>query len=95
MPTRPLKIGFLSQFSPNDRRASSGTNYKMAEHLSKIGHLHWIKIRRQPWNRFVELFEKAFNKLSPKKSNLTELYCGGVFAKNRLIKKNLTDMTLL
>lgn len=79
MPIRPLKIGFLSQFSPNDRRASSGTNYKMAEHLSKIGHLHWIKIRRQPWNRFVELFEKAFNKLSPKKIKLDGTLLWGRF----------------
>ncbi len=89
MPIRPLKIGFLSQFSPNDRRDSSGTNYKMAEHLSKIGHLHWIKIRRQPWNRFVELFEKAFNKLSPKKIKLDGTLLWGRFCEKPLDKKEL------
>lgn len=43
-----IRIGFLSQYSPGDRKASSGTNYKMAEELAKIGELKWIPIR-QSW----------------------------------------------
>lgn len=40
-----MKIAFLSMYSPDDRKASSGTNYKMAEELSKIGELKWVKIK--------------------------------------------------
>lgn len=40
-----LTIGFLSQFDPHDRKASSGTSYKMAEQLSKMGELKWIPIK--------------------------------------------------
>lgn len=34
-----IKIGYVSQFAPNDRCASSGTNYKVAEQLSKYGEI--------------------------------------------------------
>ena len=31
-----MKIGYLSEHAPSDRKASSGTNYKMVQQLSKI-----------------------------------------------------------
>lgn len=40
-----VKIGFISQFSPDDRRASSGTNYKMVEQFKKWGEVKWIPLK--------------------------------------------------
>lgn len=64
-----MNIGFLSAHSPNDKRASSGTNYSMAQALSKIGNIEWIQIHQPPYarvacaciNRLVRLFGKNFD----------------------------------
>ncbi|MDE7412820.1 MAG: glycosyltransferase family 4 protein [Muribaculaceae bacterium] len=42
-----MKIAFLSEYSPLDRKASSGTNFKMAEQLSLLGELKWVPIKRK------------------------------------------------
>lgn len=44
--TKPIKIGFLSQFSPYDKKVSSGTCYRMATALRAVGDVEWIKIKR-------------------------------------------------
>lgn len=41
-----IKIGFLSEFDPMDKKASSGTNFKCAEELKKIGNLSWIPFQK-------------------------------------------------
>lgn len=48
-----MKIAFLSQYSPEDRKASSGTNYKIAEQLSKYGELKWIPIQKTSFGNFI------------------------------------------
>lgn len=56
-------IGFLSQFDPRDKRVSSGTSFKMAKELSKLGNLKWIPIELTSMGRNlarVEKFSKQF-----------------------------------
>lgn len=48
-----MKIGFLSAHSPNDKSVSSGTNYSMAQALSKIGSVEWIQIRQPGYAKFI------------------------------------------
>lgn len=42
-----IKIGILSEFNPEDRKASSGTNFKMAEQLGNLGEIQWIPIKKR------------------------------------------------
>ena len=55
-----IKIGYVSQFAPNDRCASSGTNYKVAEQLSKYGEILWLPIKTPKIYRIFGLASKAF-----------------------------------
>ena len=41
-----IKIGFLSEFNPEDKKAASGTNFKMFEQLKKMGEIQWIPIKK-------------------------------------------------
>lgn len=58
-----IKIGYVSQFAPNDRRASSGTNYKVVEQLSKYGEIIWLPIKTPKIYRIFELASKVFARL--------------------------------
>lgn len=64
--SRPT-IGFLSQFDPKDRKASSGTAYKMAEQLSEIGELKWIPIKLSSMGRNLCRVQNYANKFFNKK----------------------------
>lgn len=48
-----MKIGFISAHSPNDKSVSSGTNYSMAQALSKIGTVEWVQIRQPCYANFI------------------------------------------
>ncbi len=71
-----IKIGFLSEFSPTDRKASSGTNFKMAEHLSQIGELKWIPIKRNKTGRIVELIIKGVSRIFGKQFEIKSTMWG-------------------
>ncbi len=58
-----MKIGFISFFDPKDRFASSGTCYKMAEQLSKIGEVVWIRRELTARGRWLQKFQHYFNRL--------------------------------
>lgn len=71
-----LKIGFLSQFSPTDRMASSGTNYKMAEELGKIGKLKWIQIKPTLIGKCAFRFTRWWNRYFKKHLYIDGTYWG-------------------
>lgn len=58
-----LKIGFISASPPSDKRASSGTCYKMAKALGGMGEVIWIPIHPSRVLRFLELLSKATARL--------------------------------
>lgn len=41
-----IKIAFLSEFDPLDKKISSGTNFKCAEELKKIGNFKWVPCKK-------------------------------------------------
>lgn len=57
-----LRIGFLSEFDPMDKKASSGTNFKCAEALSKIGILTWIPFQKTVFGKISNIFRFLINK---------------------------------
>ena len=62
-----MKIAYISQFAPNDRRASSGTNYKVVEQLGKMGDITWFPIRTPKIYRVFELASKVLAKICGRK----------------------------
>lgn len=56
MINKPFKVGFLSVHNPMDRKASSGTTYKIAESCRNMGgDIIWLRITQ---GRFYKLCSK-------------------------------------
>lgn len=53
-----LTIGFVSQFSPEDKQACSGTNHAIAKSLGKIGNVVWCPLTMPPLYRPACLIAK-------------------------------------
>ena len=64
---RRLKIGYISRFSPLDKKASSGTAYMIAQNLDRIGDIVWINSNPPKYYRPLELVVKAIARLFRKK----------------------------
>lgn len=81
-----MKIAYISQFAPDDRRASSGTNYKVVEQLGKMGDITWFPIRTPKIYRVFELASKVLAKICGRKIYFlyTKLGCN-LFARNQRI----------
>lgn len=81
-----MKIAYISQFASDDRRASSGTNYKVVEQLGKMGDITWFPIRTPKIYRVFELASKALAKICGRKIYFlyTKLGCN-LFARNQKI----------
>lgn len=62
-----IKVGYVSSFAPNNRFASSGTNYKVVEQLKKCGEVTWIPITTPKIYRLFEIIAKILAKLLNKK----------------------------
>lgn len=65
-----MKIAFISDFPPSDRKKSSGTNYKMAESLRAIGEIFWIQPKKRLLSIPLRIFCRLWNKISTKKINI-------------------------
>lgn len=91
-----IKIGYVSQFAPNDRRASSGTNYKVAEQLSKYGEIIWLPIKTPKIYRIFELVSKVFARLFQKRIYFlyTKLGCN-LFARSQNIASQLNQCDII
>lgn len=90
-----LKIGFLSEYAPTDRRASSGTSYKMAEQLSKIGTLKWIPIKRNVSGRIIEKVIKAISAIVGKKFELVSTLWGSQNAFAPILTQEFEDVDII
>ena len=67
-----MKIGFIQFHDPMDRRASSGTTYKMAEALRMAGNeVVWVKARKNILYRTYSKVMKFWNGMSRAKVNVS------------------------
>ena len=73
---RRLKIGYISRFSPLDKKASSGTAYMIAQNLDRIGDIVWINSNPPKYYRPLELVVKAIARLFRKKIDFAYTYWG-------------------
>ena len=95
MEAKKLKIGFLSEFSPNDRKASSGTNYKMAEQLKQMGEIKWIPIKRNTRGRIIENVLKGISLLFKKKFEISTTLWGSRIAFSQIDSKEFEDVDVV
>lgn len=89
-----IKIGFISSFNPVDKKASSGTNYKITKELLQIGNIEWIPIKPTKFTFFFKGFQKLWNIISPKPLILQYTPIGSkLFYKK--INKNLDNYDII
>lgn len=92
---RRIKIGFLSVFNPNDRKAASGTNFKMAEQLSKIGDVKWIHIKQTFVGRILRRFFLLMSQTIPLNINFPITKIGTKICYPSLFGKSLDDYDII
>lgn len=81
-----MKIGFISYTDPHDRRAFSGTCYKMFENLANIGDVEWIPVStRKSW-KITRLPLALYNRMFPHKRIDWEHTRIGSFLKHKRLK---------
>lgn len=90
-----MKIGFISTFSPTDRKASSGTNYQMAQALARIGELVWIPVTPPRYYRYLEMAAKALAKLCKKKVCFNYTYVGARILANSVKTDKISECDVL
>lgn len=84
-----IKIGFLSEYSPDDRKASSGTNFKIAQSLKPYGNIEWIQVKKRRFGRYAQLISRCLFKTFGRNFDLQHTFWG-----SKLIYKQL-DIDLL
>lgn len=90
-----MKIGFISMSPPTDRRASSGTNYQMAQALARIGELVWIPVTPPRYYRYLEMAAKALAKLCKKKVCFNYTYVGARILANSVKTDKISECDVL
>lgn len=90
-----MKIGFISSFSPTDRKASSGTNYKIAQALGQIGELCWIPIKQPRYYRYLELAVKCLARLCGKNVCFGHTYFGAKILAKRITTSDFVSCDIL
>lgn len=90
-----MKIGFISLFSPSDRKVSSGTNYQMAQALARIGELVWIPVTPPRYYRYLEMAAKALAKLCKKKVCFNYTYVGARILANSVKTDKISECDVL
>ena len=77
MLSRKVRLGFIQWNNPLDRKASSGTPYKMAEALSSVGcDVVWVQVRKTMAYRVYSKFIALLNRALPKKINASHSVIG-------------------
>lgn len=94
-PLRYMKIGFISSASPTDRRASSGTNYQMAQALAKVGELVWIPIAPPRYYRYLEIGIKALARLCRKNICFNYMYIGAKILASNIDAEKFLDCDII
>lgn len=91
-----IKIGFISWFDPNDRKALSGTPYKIGEQLKTIGcEIVWIKINKSFLYKLYNKIGSVLNTLSRKKIIINHTIIGAILQSASLNKNAIKECDLL
>lgn len=96
MLNKKITIGYISYYSPFDRKALSGTPYKIGEKLTKMGaELKWIPIKH---NFIYELYDKGcriISKLSKHNILASHRTIGALLESKSLNRKLIENCDLL
>ena len=93
---KKTKIGFINWYDPNDRKALSGTPYKISEQLKAIGYeIIWIKISQTFLYRLYNKIISILNKFSKRKLNASHTIIGAILQSSSIKKKLIKKCDLL
>ncbi len=91
-----MKLGFIQWNDPFDRKASSGTPYKMAESLRKRGFdVVWVRARKDGLFRLYSRLVSLFNRMSPKRIDASHSVIGASLVSRTLDKTAIASCDAL
>lgn len=76
---KKIKVGFIGWYSPEDKKALSGTPHKMSDLLKAIGcELTWIKVKTSKKYLLYQKLMRAIGKISTKRLDCTHSVIGAM-----------------
>ena len=76
---KKIKVGFIGWYSPEDKRALSGTPHKMSELLKSIGcDVTWIKVEKSKKYLLYQKMMRAFGKIGHVRLDCTHSVMGAM-----------------
>lgn len=76
---KKIKVGFIGWYSPEDKRALSGTPHKMSELLKSIGcDVTWIKVEKSKKYLLYQNMMRAFGKIGHVRLDCTHSVIGAI-----------------
>ena len=96
MPHRKVRLGFVQWNDPFDRKASSGTPYKMAEALRSVGYdVIWVRARKSLSYRIYSKMAAFLNRISKAKVKPTHTFVGASLLSKSLDKTAIESCDVL
>ena len=96
MPHRKVRLGFVQWNDPFDRKASSGTPYKMAEALRSVGYdVIWVRARKSLSYRIYSKMAAFLNRISKTKVKPTHTFVGASLLSKSLDKTAIESCDVL
>lgn len=89
---RKIKVGFINWYSPTDRKALSGTPYKISELLKSFGcEIEWIRVRRNFAYRLLVKVLGILNKLVHTEVRATHTVWGAMLQSGSIDRKQIRN----
>lgn len=93
---KKIRIGYISPANPFDRKALSGTPYKIGETLRSIGaELVWIQVKQSKAYKLYDKICRLFNKIFPNKILVSHTALGATLLSKSLDLNQIKEMDLL
>lgn len=90
-----MRIGFISAFSPDDRKSSSGTCFKVAEKLRGIGEVRWIPVKTGRLYRKLDRILTKYYRLRHRNFLFNATNLGGWLSAQSVDRKLIKDCDVL
>lgn len=92
---KKITVGFISQSSPDDKFAWSGTSYKLYESLSKIAEVVWIPAKSSLIFYLYRFYYNMIAKFSGKNYSIMHTHLGASYISNRIDKSRIVNCDIL
>lgn len=89
---KKIKVGFINWYSPDDKKALSGTPHKIAELLQVIGcEIQWVQVKTSSLHKIYSSVMRKISKLFPQHNVIASHTVWGARLQSKTIDRNVVE----